>query len=213
MNTVYDPRIHLSIGDPIWELFPRLIEYIKKHGKFSIGGFDLQLEGRKTGDTYDYRIVVPSKTQGGETYLFHEWLLSGNSGFNIISFQTTYLNKGNSNNIVLKKEVLDYKQFGDVYVPCYSLEQTFDVNGKLNKEQTITFKNQKVNEPIPTETFTYKNLGLKNEDEFIDKIAGKEYKYQDANLVFVSALPSSASDKKETTVAEPNNPPKWRWIK
>jgi hypothetical protein len=185
---VYDPRIHLSMGDPIWEFCPRLVDYIKKHGhgKYSVGGFDLRVEERKTGDTCDYRIIMPSRIKNDENYLFHEWLLSGNSGFNTVSFQTTYQNKGNSNKVVLKKEIVKYKQFGKVYVPCYSLEQTFDTNGILNKEQTITFKNQKVNEPIPAETFTYKNLGLKDGDYFIDKIKGKKYKIEDANLVFVA---------------------------
>jgi hypothetical protein len=32
-------------------------------------------------------------------------------------------------------------------------------------------------------TFTYKNLGLKNGDQFIDKILQKEYTYQNGELI------------------------------
>jgi hypothetical protein len=39
---------------------------------------------------------------------------------------------------------------------------------------------------------------LKNGDKYIDNIAGKEYKYEDANLIFVKNL---------SVVAEPNSPP------
>ena len=35
-----------------------------------------------------------------------------------------------------------------------------------------------MNAPIPTETFKYSNLGLKDGDVFIDKILGKEFRYE-----------------------------------
>jgi len=185
-HPVYDPRRSLSIGDQIWEFFPRLVEYIKEHGKYSVGGFDLQVEESKTGDTNDYRIIMPSRMRGDEEYLFHEMVFSGDNGFNVVSLETTYQNKKNANNVMFKREILEYKRFDKVYVPCHRLEQTFDIpSGKLNNERTITFKNQKVNRPIPEETFTYKNLGLKDGDKFIDKILDKEYTYQDGKLIQV----------------------------
>lgn len=187
-HPVYDPRKSLSIGDQIWEFFPRLVEYIKEHGKYSVGRFDLQVEERKTGDTNDYRIIMPSMMQGDGNYLFHEWVFSGDKGFNVVSFETIYRNERDSSNITFRREILEYERFDNVYVTCYKLEQTFDIpSGKLNKEMTITFKNQKVNRPIPEETFTYKNLGLQNGDKFIDKILNKEYTYQDGELIQASS--------------------------
>jgi len=183
-HPVYDPRRSLSIGGQIWEFFPRLVEHIKEHGKYSVGRFDLQVEERKTGDINDYRIIMPSRLQGDGNYLFSEWVFSGDKGFNVVSLETTYQNEKNANSVMFKKEILEYNRFDKVYVPCHRLEQTFDVpSGKLNKEMTITFKNQKVNNPIPKETFNYKNLGLKNGDKFIDKILGSEYTYQDEELI------------------------------
>ncbi len=186
-HPVYDPRGSLSIGDQIWEFFPRIVEHIKKHGKFSVGEFDLQVEERKTEDTNDYRIIMPSRIQGDENYLFHEMVFSGDNGFNVVSFETTYQNGKDANKITFKKVVLEYTRLDDVYIPCHRSEQTFDVpSGKLEREQKITFKNQKVNEAIPTKTFTYKNLNLKNDDKFIDKILDKEYIYKNEELIPVT---------------------------
>ena len=59
------------------------------------------------------------------------------------------------------------------------------MSGVLTMKEIITFKNHLVNDPIPEETFTYKNLGLKDGDKFIDKIKNKEYKYKAGKLVEV----------------------------
>jgi len=185
-HPVYDPRISLSIGGQIWEFSPRLLEYIKEHGKYSVGRFDLQVEERKTGDTNDYRIIMPSMMQGDGNYLFHEWVFSGDKGFNVVSFETTYHNEKDSSNITFKREILEYERFDNVYVPYHKLEQTFDIpSGKLDNEKKLVFKNQKINQPIPEETFTYMNLGLKDQDKLIDKILDKEYTYQNGQLIEV----------------------------
>jgi len=127
---------------------------------------------------------MPSRVRGDENYLFHEMVFSGDNGFNVVSLETTYQNEKNANNVMFKKETLEYKQFDKVYVPCYTSEQTFDIpSGKLDDEKTVTFKNQKINQPIPEGTFTYKNLGLQNGDKFIDKILDREYTYQDEDLI------------------------------
>ena len=74
-----------------------------------------------------------------------------------------------------------------VYVPSRTTEQNFErKNGELSYEAKYTFKNAKTNHPISQETFTYKNLGLKNGDKFIDKILDKEYTYQDGDLISAS---------------------------
>lgn len=185
-HAVYDPRRFLSNGEQIWEFFPELLESIKKNGQYSFGEFNLQIEERKIGDTTDYHVIMPSRVQGDENILLIEMIFSENNGFNIISYEMVY-HKVEDVNIVIKRERLEYKKFDEVYVTCQKLEQTFDIpSGKLKKERTITFKNQKVNEPIPTKTFTYKNLGLKNGDAFIDKIMEMEYIYQDEELIPVT---------------------------
>jgi len=183
-HPVYDPRRSLSIGDQIWEFLPRLIKYINEHGKYSVDEYNLQVEERKTGDTIDYRIILPGRIQGDENYLFHKMVFSGDNGFNGVLLETTYHNQNDSRSIMFKRKMLEYEQFGSVYVPRLTIEQEFDVmSGDIENEQTIHFKEQKINAPISADTFTYKNLGLQTGDRFVDKIVNKEYEYQDGEFI------------------------------
>ena len=58
--------------------------------------------------------------------------------------------------------------------------RTYDCRVKHN---SITFCNEKVNKPIPEETFGYQNLGLENGDRFIDRSADKTFEYKDGELI------------------------------
>jgi len=79
---------------------------------------------------------------------------------------------------------ITYEKIGHIYVPKTI---HFVIFGKpdLKKhfDSWITFKKSILNAPIPAETFNYRNLGLKDDDRLIDKIEGKEYRYEDAALV------------------------------
>jgi hypothetical protein len=106
----------------------------------------------------------------------------------------------------MTKKSFEYQKVNGVYVPIRDTEDTYDYSRdfSLRSHEEDVFKNVRINDSIPAETFTYKNLGLKDGDEFIDRIASKEYKYQDANLVLIADLPAPASGKQEPAAAEPN---------
>ena len=175
---VSDPRECFVVGRPIWETFPRLLQHMELHGEVSIDGYTLKVEERKDGNDTEYRIQIPGKVSSTD-YLFMTMVFSSEKGFNIISLETTM-----SDGKLLQKRTWDYDLLDGVYVPSRTTEQIFERrNGELSYEERYTFKNQQVNKPIPEETFTYKNLGLKDGDKFIDKILGKEYIYQDRELI------------------------------
>jgi hypothetical protein len=181
MPPAYDPReTFTTAGGKVWESFPLILQYINEHGKYSFGGYDLKVEESTSGNITKYRIVIPNKAISGE-YHFLTKIFSSEAGFNMTSFEVV-----TEEGKVLLEWKWDYDLIDGVYLPKVTSQRNFTrKDGKLDYEKRRTFKNQKVNKPIPAETFTYKNLGLKDGDEFIDKIAGKEYRYQDANLVFV----------------------------
>jgi hypothetical protein len=180
---VYDPRKSFSaFGDHTWELFPKLVELIKQHGKFSVDAYDLKVEELKDGDISKYRVTLPSKQNlESQLYLFFTLVFRSDKGFNIISFQET-----DHNGRLLQNRTWEYDLVNGVYVASKMTQQDFDwSNGNLRHERIVTLKNQKVNSFIPEETFTYKNLGLNNSDKFIDNILDKEYTYQDGVLIEV----------------------------
>lgn len=182
MPLASDPReTFTTAGGKAWESFPRMLQYINEHGKYSFDGHDLKVEESISENITKYRIEIPGKINTGK-YLFSTKIFSSEAGFNMTSFEVT-----NEYGKVLLEWKWDYDLIDGVYLPKVTSQRNFTrKDGGLDYEKRYTFKNQKVNEPIPAETFTYKNLGLKNGDKFVDKIEGKEYKYQDANLVFVA---------------------------
>jgi len=183
LHPVYDPRKSFSaFSDYTWELFPKLVDLIKQQGKFSVDEYDLKVEELKDGDITEYRVTLPSKHNlESKLYLFFTLVFRSNKDFNIISFQET-----DHNGRLLQNRTWDYDLVNGVYVASKMTQQDFDwSNGNLRHERIVTFKNQKINELIPEETFTYRNLGLENGDKFIDKILDKEYTYQDGVLIEV----------------------------
>ena len=173
-HPVFDPRECFIVGKPIWETFPRVLEYMELHGELSVDGYALKVEERKDGNDTEYRIQIPGKVSPTD-YLFMTMVFSGNKGFNIVSYEET----DPKTELFERKESWDYDLFDGVYLPNITTEQIFDrKSGNLSYESTHTYNNLKVNQPIQGETFTYKNLGLKEGDLFIDKIADKKYTYK-----------------------------------
>jgi hypothetical protein len=175
---VFDPRELFIPGKPIWETFPQLLQYINEHGQVNVNRYTLEVEKRTNGSTIEYRVQIPGKVSPTD-YLLMEMIFSGEKGFNIVSFETT-----DSDGRLFQKRTWDYSLVNGVYLPNKTIEQNFEhKNGNLVYEKKYIFRNSQINHSIPEKTFTYKNLGLKNGDKFVDKIENKEYTYQDANLI------------------------------
>lgn len=173
IHPVFDPRECFVVGKPIWETFSQVLEYINLHGELSVDGYALKVEKCNIGNLEEYRIQIPGKVSPTD-YLFMTMVFSGNKGFNITSVEETM-----SDGKLLHKRTWDYDLVNGVYMPNRTTEQIFErKNGELSYEEKYAYKNLKVNQPIPAETFTYKNLGLKEGNKFIDKIANKEYTYK-----------------------------------
>lgn len=205
MHPVYDPRTSLKASkDQIWELFSDLLEIIEKDGKYSVDEYELKVEERKSGDITEYRIIMPSRVGSPESYkyTFSQMVFSSDNGFNISSYKYTL------GNIMVRNHTWDYELVDGIYIPIKTIQKDFNwSDGTLRYESIVKFKNKKINKPIPEETFSYKNLGLEDGDMFVDEIVDKEYKYEDANLVFVKNLPASESSKQKNKEEEPNSPP------
>ena len=177
-DDIFDPRSFLLEGQPLWEFFPLIFQYIQKHGDYSIGGHSLHLEERKDGAITVYRLEIPGQVSP-EQYLIKTMVFSSEKNFNVILVETK---KGDGN--LFQKKTWDYELIDGIYLPKKTTKQDFTGdNAELSYERECIFSNFKLNQPISEHTFTYKNLGLKNDDKFVDKIQNKEYIYQDDELV------------------------------
>ena len=162
-----------------------LLEQIKNNGEWVVDGQALKVEECKDSNTIRYRVTIPGKM--ADNIIFSTMVFPSDKGFNITLFEATDVNGR-----IFQSVTWDYDFIQGVYLPKETTHKNYmGKNGGLSFSKRLSFKNSKINHSIPAETFTYNNLGLKNGDKFVDKIAGKEYKYQDANLV---------------PIAEPNSP-------
>ncbi|MDD5063668.1 MAG: hypothetical protein PHQ35_02765 [Phycisphaerae bacterium] len=185
----YLPRYIFDIDSQVWDRYPNYAKISEEKGKFEYSGLTMKAEQRTLSGDLQYRIHEPFIMN---TLNIKGWLIntfSEKAGYNIIDSERITAD----GKLMLRKST-EYQKVNGVYVPIRDTKDTYDHNRdfSLQIHEEGVFKNIFINDTIPEEIFTYKNLGLKNGDEFIDKIAGKEYKYEDANLVFVSDLPDKS---------------------
>jgi hypothetical protein len=90
---------------------------------------------------------------------------------------------------------ISYEKIDNIYVPkTIHLILFHPSDLKKSFDSKITFTKSILNAPIPSDTFTYKHLGLNENDVFRDEIQKKEYKYRDGNLIFVKNLDKKGKD-------------------
>jgi len=190
LQPAYLSKYIFDIESQVWHIYPRIAEIIEEKGEYVIDGLAPKVEQRTISGDLQYRIRLPFKLNRFD--INNVWvtkIFSADAGYNMISSERTSADGGK----LMQQESMEYEKINDVCVPIRRTKDTYDFRDfTLRVHEENVFKNVRINEAIPSETFTYKNLGLESGDKFVDKIAGKEYKYQDANLV---------------PIAEPNNPP------
>ena len=147
-----------------------------------------KLEERIKDSIIEYRITISTRltlNSDDPNHIFLSYVFSSDKGFNMVYEESTLHNpKGER---LDQKRIWDYDLIDGIYVLAKTNVQNYSWNtGNLTYENTEIYSNAKINKPVSSEIFNYKNLGLKNGDKFIDKIEGKEYKYKDANLIFVA---------------------------
>jgi len=178
LPSVFDPRTLFGIPEHIWELFAQILKYIGEHGEYSVDGYTLKVEQCIENDSTTYRVRIPRKPSG-QNNIFTTVTFSSVKGYNPILVEFTDV-QGTR----VQEATLDYDLIGGIFVPCRTTFQRFvGKDGQAYYEKNATFKNLRINKPIPSSTFTYKNLGLENDDILIDLIAGKEYIYRNDQLI------------------------------
>jgi hypothetical protein len=173
-----DPRYCYSIGKPAWILLSELSEGIRLFSKdpnSAFSGVILEKAQTAKGATYRMKLTLPGASPS------FEWKVTfdGEKGFNPV-----YVEVKNDKGIKISEITRDFIKVQGIFLPAKQRVVQYDgTDGRLRRAATSTFSDMKVNMALPESTFSHKNLGLKNGDKFVDKIDGKEYTYQDANLV------------------------------
>ncbi len=190
---VRDPRKYFSEGHKmIWEDLEVLRNHIANpspdipEGK--VPRISIMTEGTKTYiKTRFYRSEDCKGCNPRLEFVNINIILDSSVEYNLVHREAL-----DTNNEILQTLDITYESIDGICVPKIVHYVTFrSSDRKKSFDSKITFTKSILNVPIPEETFTCKNLGLEDGDMFEDKVEGKEYKYENANLVLIS---------------EPNNP-------
>lgn len=179
-DTIFDPRNYLMLAQPAWELFPLIIQFIEKHGEFSVAGYSLRVEECKDDTNIKYRIKIPFSSGPGE-HFFQTMMFPGENDFNITSVEI-----GWPDGKPVRGRTWEYEVVDGINLPRKTTEENYE-DGKLVYQEICTFINKTVNQDIPEDTFGYQNLGLENGDHLVDKIAQKTFEYKNGELIEVAA--------------------------
>lgn len=206
-SDVRDPRKYFSEGHRmIWEDLEALRNHIANPSPDIPEGkapqISIMTEGTKTYiKTRFYRSEDCNGCNPNLEFVNINMILDSSMEYNLIHREAL-----NTNNEILQTLDITYESIDGICVPKTVHYVTFRSSDlKKSFDSKITFTKSILNVPIPAETFKYKNLGLKEGDVFKDEIQKKKYKYQNANLIFVSDLPvSEKQDANLVPIAEPN---------
>jgi len=205
-SDIRDPRKYFSEGHRmIWEVLEALRNHIANPSPDIPEGkapkISIMTEGTKTYiKTRFYRSEDCNGCNPNLEFVNINMILDSSVEYNLIHREAL-----NTNNEILQTLDITYESIDGICVPKtvhYVTLRSSDL--KKSFDSKITFMKSILNVPIHEETFTYKNLGLKEGEVFRDEIQKKEYKYQNANLIFVSDLTAPEGEKKKPDTAEPN---------
>jgi hypothetical protein len=189
-SDVRDPRKYFSEGNRmIWEDLEALRNHIANPSPNIPEGKAPQISIM----TEDTKIYIKTRFYRSEdckdcnpnlAFVNINMILDSSVEYNLIHREAL-----DKNNEILKTLDITYESIDGVFVPKTVHYVTFRSSDlKKSFDSKITFTKSMLNLPITAEKFTYKNLGLKDGDVFKDEIKKKEYKFQNANLVFVADI-------------------------
>ena len=176
-SRITDPRKVFYWGNKIlWLSLRQILQNLQTPG---ISHFGVVIKKKSAGNNTTYRLEL---SDSGKDKPFGMYIFSSEAGFNQTYFETYY-----DNGSLRSKKTIEFAKVQDVYLPKkWEVLQYFE-DGGLMRQENCTVENQEINKSIPDDTFSERKY-LHEGDIFRDKIAGKEYKYQDANLVFIADI-------------------------
>jgi len=136
------------------------------------------IEKRSLGNDVEFYIRSAVLEYGNNNIeCFYELLLPSNAGHNPTCIRI--LDAPDKN--LIQEYNISYVELNGIYLPSNYQMITYNADGMVTMHKQYTFKEQKINEAVTEETFSVRNLGLKDGDTFKDRIENKEYRYKESS--------------------------------
>jgi len=174
-----DPRQLFFMGSKtLWLTLSQVSQSLKITNIEKIG---VVIKKNTVGGNTDYRIEA---SDPGKDKPFSAIVLSSKDGYNL-----TYIENWYDNGKLMSQTTAEFVKIQDVFLPKKWTILQYYQDGSLIKQVDCMIEDQQINMPIPVDVFSEKTY-LRNGDKFTDNITHKEYKYQDANLIFIADINS-----------------------
>ncbi len=189
---VRDPREFFNSGGEhrkLWDTLLQIRSRINDRINERVAGYPhIQITSLNTENGTKYRILTTWK--GAEHYAikYIRCLLEVDEavGFNATRTETT-----NANGMKTDSAEYTYEKFGEIYLPKTVKKEVWNSKGEPTFTSEITITTTGLNEPLPEDTFSIKNLGVEEDTLVTDNIKKAEFRFSKGELV---------------PIAEPNNP-------
>ncbi|HOK65272.1 MAG TPA: hypothetical protein PK054_04255 [Anaerohalosphaeraceae bacterium] len=179
-----DPRFLFTPGGTYpWKSFEFILDKIQREGKIEFDGYSYKIyEGKRDNQEY-FKIVHPAvvnlERNKPDHYVVTTKLCSKECGYNFTKWEIT-----RGDGVLLTEYIWQYERLEGVFLPKVYIEKQYDAAGRLIREKKMTFVQNLVNQPIPPEQFSYKNLHLKDRDLLMDKIEKRIFQYKESDSAF-----------------------------
>lgn len=180
----YLPKYLFDIDSQAWNIYHSIAETMEKEGEYGVDGLVMRVEQCTLPGDLLYRIHRPYRLNAlGIKNIWMVQTFSANAGYNIISCKMITADGGK----LIQQESVEYENINDVYVPIRSTKENYNPRDfTLQSTEEKVFRNVRINEDIPAETFTYKSLGLADGDKIEDRITNREFIYRKGELAEVT---------------------------
>lgn len=178
-----DPRKTFVPGGVFtWDHLRRLIKEFDKTGSIEVDGYKFQVEEREKDNVTEYIFTEPAiismERSDPSHYVIRSKVFSSQYGLNMTAWKLT------SGNGLLRQEFFwEYKLVDGIYLPKRTIERYYNSNGEIYLEKDSLYSKQVLNQVIPTGTFEFINLNLKDGDLYNDEIQNKKYTIKAGKLV------------------------------
>lgn len=185
MGIVFDPRDLFSNGSHIvWKELEATASAIR--GERAAAEKQWVMENN---------IVFREQTAGAPTFLITERFATDEDTDHLMT-RSTFDSRFGLNPVeyslsrgdgIRQRRAWEYEKKDGVYLPIKFVFDLYDAQtGQLRFSRTLTMQESILNEPIPPETFTIKQFGLKQGDRYLDKIGNDLKAVWDDELVSIA---------------------------
>ncbi len=169
---ITDPRVVFNAGGKtLWLLLSQFSQSLQIP---DIEYFGVVIKEKSDGKKIIYRLEI---SDPNESWHFMVLELNSETGFNYTCMENWF-----DENLLMSKIITEFVEINGTFLPNKWKVSHYSREGRLEKEESITVKNQQINNTVPESAFSEQTY-LKDGDHLLDEATRQRYKYENGKLI------------------------------